>query len=289
MKIAKTHSLGNDFLVIRRNAAPDEGTADLVRKLCDRHTGAGSDGVLFISLEDAAAGRIGFRIFNSDGTEAEISGNGLRCAAATLYNDGTITAPRILFQTTAGERPCELLTQDGNVFTFVADMGVPRFSSEEIPFDDGSHHDRIVDYPLTIQQKAYNVTCVNVGNPQCCVFVERFFPPAGPLDPDRQRDRMPPLLSQEDERRVHPGHQQAGDRGPVLGAGRRRNPVLRDRLLRRRRRRDGQGPDLERHQGLDEPRPAHGTLGERPHLPGRPGRGHLPRRISRLRARRSLL
>ncbi len=177
MKIIKTHSLGNDFLVIQKNGAPDAGAADIVPKLCDRHTGVGADGVLFISVDDAKAGRVGFRIFNSDGTEAETSGNGLRCAAATLYHEGIVKAPRILFQTTAGERPCELLTRDGNVFTFVVDMGVPRFSSEEIPFDDGSHHDRIVDYPLTIQQKAYSVTCVNVGNPQCCVFVERFFPP----------------------------------------------------------------------------------------------------------------
>jgi diaminopimelate epimerase len=176
MEIAKAHSLGNDFLVIRRSGPPGEGAGDLTRKLCDRHTGAGADGVLFISVEDAAAGRVGFRIFNADGTEAEISGNGLRCAAATLYHDGTVTAPRILFTTTAGERPCELLARDGNLFSFRVDMGVPRFSSAEIPFDDGSSHDRIVDYPLTIQQRVLSITCVNVGNPHCIVFVERFFP-----------------------------------------------------------------------------------------------------------------
>jgi len=177
IRIIKAHSLGNDFLVILRNGTPDPGAADLVPKICDRHTGAGADGVLFISVDDAKAGRVGFRIFNSDGTEAEISGNGLRCAAATLYHEGTVKAPHILFQTTAGERPCERLTQEGNVFTFRVDMGVPRFASVDIPFDDGSAHDRIVDYPLTIQQKAYAVTCVNVGNPHCSVFVERFFPP----------------------------------------------------------------------------------------------------------------
>jgi len=176
MEIAKAHSLGNDFLVLRRSGVPGEGAGDLARKLSDRHTGAGADGVLFISVEDAAAGRVGFRIFNADGTEAEISGNGLRCAAAVLVRDGTITTPRILFQTTAGDRPCELLARDGNLFSFRVDMGVPRFSSAEIPFDDGSSHERIVDYPLTIQQRVLPITCINVGNPHCVVFVERFFP-----------------------------------------------------------------------------------------------------------------
>lgn len=176
MEIAKAHSLGNDFLVLRQSGAPGEGAGDLARKVCDRHTGAGADGLLFISVEDAAAGLVGFRIFNADGTEAEISGNGLRCAAAVLARDGTITTPRILFRTTAGDRPCELLARDGNVFSFRVDMGVPRFSSAEIPFDDGSVHERIVDYPLTIQQRILPITCVNVGNPHCIVFVERFFP-----------------------------------------------------------------------------------------------------------------
>lgn len=176
MEIAKAHSLGNDFLVIRRDGPPGEGDGDLARKICDRHTGAGADGLLFISVEDAASGRVSFHIFNADGTEAEISGNGVRCAAATLHRAGAIKGPRIQFTTTAGDRPCELLSRDGNVFTFRVDMGVPRFASAEIPFDDGASHDRIVDYPLTIQQKALSITCVNVGNPHCSVFVERFFP-----------------------------------------------------------------------------------------------------------------
>lgn len=176
MEIAKAHSLGNDFLVVLQNGAPGAGAGELAVRMCDRHTGAGADGVLFISVDDAAAGRVGFHIFNADGTEAELSGNGLRCAAAVLHHKRVVETPRILFETTAGDRPCELLSREGNGYAFRVDMGIPRFAAADIPFDDGAPHDRLVDHPLNIQQRVLDITCVNVGNPQCVVFVERFFP-----------------------------------------------------------------------------------------------------------------
>ena len=176
MKFTKLHSLGNDFVVVFADALGSFSPADLTRRICDRHTGAGADGLLLISMKDQKEGRVGFRIFNADGTEAEISGNGLRCAAAFLYHRKELQAPRMLFETTAGERACHFLESSGKRFMFQVEMGTPRFSSEAIPFDDGSFHERIVDYPLNIQQKVFAITCVNVGNPHCSIFVERFFP-----------------------------------------------------------------------------------------------------------------
>ncbi len=175
MKFSKLHGLGNDFVVFDQRNRPAEGSiGDFVQKVCDRHTGVGADGLLLIDVEDAAAGRVRFRIFNANGTEAEISGNGLRCAAASLFRAGTIAPPRIRFLTTAGDRTCELIRSEGTYYEVRTEMGRPRFASSDIPFDDGAVHERIVDYPLTIGQKAYPVTVLSMGNPHCALFVDRY-------------------------------------------------------------------------------------------------------------------
>ena len=175
MKFIKVHSLGNDFLIIdllNRKRIAEIG--ELALRICDRHTGVGADGLLLISVRDKTEGLVNFRIFNADGTEAEVSGNGLRCAAAALYYQKKIESPSILFSTTAGERECDLIERKKNLFLLKIDMGKPRLKSEEIPFDDGTPHEKIIDYPLSINQKTYPVTVVSLGNPHCAIFVERF-------------------------------------------------------------------------------------------------------------------
>ncbi|MCX6564349.1 MAG: diaminopimelate epimerase [Candidatus Aminicenantes bacterium] len=174
-KFTKFHSLGNDFLIIDREdvaALPD--IPDLARKICERHTGVGADGLLLISVKDKARGVVDFRIFNADGSEAEISGNGLRCAAAFLYDERKIDTPKIVFRTPAGDRECELIEKKANQLLIKIDFGAPRLSSKEIPFDDGAVHDRVIDFPLTINRKQYPVTVVSMGNPHCAIFVDRF-------------------------------------------------------------------------------------------------------------------
>ena len=175
MKFFKVHSLGNDFLITEESET--KGLADissLAGRICDRHTGVGADGLLLISVKDKAKGHVKFRIFNADGTEAEISGNGLRCAAACLYHQKKIDSPQILFLTTAGHRECKLIEVKKNFFLLKVEMGVPRLSSKDIPFDDGSSHEKIIDYPLSINQKIYPITVLSLGNPHCAIFVDRF-------------------------------------------------------------------------------------------------------------------
>ena len=175
MKIAKVHSLGNDFLILEEQEA--KSTAEkgaLARRICERHTGIGGDGLLFISINDKDKGHVNFRVFNADGTEAEISGNGLRCAAAYLYYQKKIKPRRILFSTTVGERECEPIERNDNLFKIKIDMGVPKLSSNDIPFDDGSTHNTIIDYPLSIQKKVFKITLVSLGNPHCDIFLDRF-------------------------------------------------------------------------------------------------------------------
>jgi diaminopimelate epimerase len=175
MKLFKVHSLGNDFLIVDQEEAkgiPEVGS--LALRICDRHTGIGADGLLLISVKNKAKGLVNFRIFNADGTEAEISGNGLRCAAACLYYQKKIDNPHIIFLTTTGRRECQLIEEKKNVFLIRIEMGIPRLSSPDIPFDDGSYHEKIIDYPLSINQKIYPVTVLSLGNPHCAIFVDRF-------------------------------------------------------------------------------------------------------------------
>lgn len=175
MKFTKVHSLGNDFLIIdlpKKERLPKVN--DLAQTLCDRHTGVGADGLLLISVQNKTKGTVNFRIFNADGTEAEVSGNGLRCAAAFLHYHKKIESPSIVFFTTAGERECDLINREKNSFLLKIDMGVPHLKSQEIPFDDGTFHEKIIDYPLSINQKIYPITVVSLGNPHCAIFVDRF-------------------------------------------------------------------------------------------------------------------
>lgn len=175
MRFNKVHSLGNDFLIVEE--AETIGLAEIGRfasRICDRHTGVGADGLLLISVKNKKKGYVKFRIFNADGTEAEISGNGLRCAAACLYHQKKIDSPHIVFFTTAGKRECKLIERKKSLFLIRIEMGIPRLSSKDIPFDDGSLHEKIIDYPLSINQKIYPITALSLGNPHCAIFVDRF-------------------------------------------------------------------------------------------------------------------
>jgi len=175
VRFTKVHSLGNDFIVI--DPEENAGIVDipgLARRLCDRHVGVGADGLLLISVKDRERGLVHFRIFNADGSEPEISGNGLRCAAAHLFRQNKVTPPDVTFLTSIGDRLCNLLEVQNNRFQIRIEMGRPQLTSKDIPFDDGAFHEKIIDYPLSIHRKIYPVTVVSLGNPHCAVFYDRF-------------------------------------------------------------------------------------------------------------------
>lgn len=175
MRFTKIHSLGNDFLVLDSQEiglAPDYG--DFARRACDRHIGVGADGLIIITVKNKETGIVQFRIFNADGTEPEVSGNGLRCAAANLYYHQKINTNRLTFLTSAGERETTLIEASLSWYLIRVEMGLPRLTSRDIPFDDGTYHEKVIDYPLSINRKTYLVTLVSLGNPHCAVFVDRF-------------------------------------------------------------------------------------------------------------------
>ncbi len=175
MRFTKLHGLGNDFLVAHPGEGPVPGAAgELARRICDRHTGVGADGLILLGPEPGPPARSTFRVFNADGSEAEISGNGLRCAAAFLAWSGTVAAPKVLFSTMAGEKPGEILSADGPRFAVRMGLGAPRFASRDIPFDDGRVHERVVDYPLSVVRRGFPATCLSMGNPHCSLFFQSF-------------------------------------------------------------------------------------------------------------------
>jgi len=175
MHFTKLHGLGNDFLVV----CPDEEldtptTSELARRICERHTGVGADGLLLLTQAGPSRSEVGFRIFNADGSEAEISGNGLGCATACLTYHKKTAGRRIVFNTPAGSRTGEIIGNAGRVYEVKMELGTPRLRPEDIPFDDGRYHERIIDYPMPINQKVYDITSLSMGNPHCAVFIERF-------------------------------------------------------------------------------------------------------------------
>jgi diaminopimelate epimerase len=175
LRFSKAHSLGNDFIILDPGQAA--GVVDvpgLAKRLCDRHVGVGADGLLLISVDDQKKGLVHFRIFNADGSEPEISGNGLRCAAAYLFRQQRVEPPEVTFLTPIGDRRASLLEVQNNRFEIRIEMGTPRLTSKDIPFDDGAFHEKIIDYPLSIHHKIHPVTVVSMGNPHCAVFYDRF-------------------------------------------------------------------------------------------------------------------
>jgi diaminopimelate epimerase len=150
----KAHGAGNDFLLSWSDQVPQTGLAELARAICDRHTGIGADG--WILLRDSS-----IRLFNADGSEAEISGNGTRCAAALLVDAGRATG-EVTITTGAGPKHLRLLERNGRRFLFEMNMGKPLFREDQVRF------------LLPLRSGPREVTILDVGNPQCAVFVDSF-------------------------------------------------------------------------------------------------------------------
>ncbi|HLI26229.1 MAG TPA: diaminopimelate epimerase [Chloroflexota bacterium] len=167
MDFVKMHGLGNDFIVVdllaRGQERPDSEWAALAVRLCDRHFGVGADGVLLALPSEAADVRM--RIFNSDGSEAEMCGNGIRCLARYARDRG-LGGDRLRVETLAGV--LELTFADAGRAVRV-DMGPPRLAAREIPVAlDG---ERVIDQPIEVDGYRWRFTAVSMGNPHAVVFL----------------------------------------------------------------------------------------------------------------------
>jgi len=173
MRFAKYHGLGNDFLVVDlRNVSAAEAEAaqrpENVVALCDRQFGVGGDGVLAILPAQTADARM--RVLNSDGSEAEMCGNGIRCVAKELYERGGVRKPEIAIDTGAGRLTCAIEAEGNVVRSVTVAMGMPRLLRGEIPMT-GPSAERCIAQPLEIAGATRPITAVSMGNPHAVAFV----------------------------------------------------------------------------------------------------------------------
>ena len=166
MKLRKYQGLGNDYLVLcDPKIGADRLSPAAVRAICDRHFGAGSDGLLVEG--PAEGGRFGLRILNPDGSEAEKSGNGLRIFARYLWDEGRVDTRPFQVETRGGVVTCEVRDSGQNVFV---EMGVARFDSATIPV--AGPRREVVDEEIEVDGTKLRFTGVTVGNPHCVVHVD---------------------------------------------------------------------------------------------------------------------
>ena len=148
---------------------------DFARRICNRHYGAGADGIAVAVASEEGTSDFQVRIFNPDGSEAGMSGNGTRCAASYLYFHNLWSNDLLRLQTRNGIKRYHLLERSHNgSFLFRSELGQPKFDSSSIPMLTDQPLERVIDYPLAVGDETVRVTALQMGNPNCCIFVEDF-------------------------------------------------------------------------------------------------------------------
>jgi len=165
---SKYHGLGNDFVLIdNRHSAEPILTPEQAEKWCDRNFGIGADGIIFLLNADKSKHRM--RIYNSDGSEPEMCGNGIRCLAKFMQDLDIPTIEGKYHIHTGAGLIVPQMDADGQV---TVDMGKPFLTAAEIPTTLGESNQKVVNFPLEVSGKTWNVTTVSMGNPHCMVFVD---------------------------------------------------------------------------------------------------------------------
>jgi diaminopimelate epimerase len=175
-KFTKFHGLGNDYLVIEaEQLAGIENLGDFARRICSRHYGAGGDGIAIISKSPTDEADFNCRIFNPDGSEAGLSGNGTRCAVAYLYHAGLWSKDELRLSTKTGLKRYFLRGQpQPGKYLFESELGRPKFDSESVPIAITPPLDQVVGYILPVDGQPVPITALQMGNPNCCIFVDDF-------------------------------------------------------------------------------------------------------------------
>ncbi len=181
MRFTKLQGFGNDYIVFEAGQLANvTDLGDFARRICNRHYGAGADGIAILSEPPAVAGGpeldsdFRVRIFNPDGSEAGMSGNGTRCAAGYLYFHELWNNDELRLQTRNGIKHFHLLERAGGEFMFRSELGRPKFDSASIPMKTNEPLESVIRYPLVVDDQTLAVTALQMGNPNCCVFVNDF-------------------------------------------------------------------------------------------------------------------
>ena len=177
----KFHGFGNDYIVIESKdlaLAGISATAELgefARRICNHHYGAGGDGIAVVSPSEVQGANFHVRIFNPDSSEASLSGNGTRCAAAYLYYKQLWSAAELRLSTRSGIKLYTIREQtDAGHYLFDSELGQPKFDSNSIPMTTREPMEKVIDYKLEVDGEWFAVTALQMGNPNCCIFVDDF-------------------------------------------------------------------------------------------------------------------
>ena len=168
IKFTKMYGLGNDYVYIDAINQKIENESSLAKFVSNRHFGIGSDGLILICKSEIADFKM--RMFNSDGSEAEMCGNGIRCVGKFVYDKGLTNKTTVKIETLAGIKTLILNTKDGKVGTARVDMGEPILEAEKIPVI--STEKPVKNLELEAENKKFKFTCVSMGNPHAITIVE---------------------------------------------------------------------------------------------------------------------
>lgn len=168
MKFTKMQGIGNDYVYVdctKENKI--ENPAELSKKVSNRHFGIGSDGLILIENSNVADFKMA--IYNADGSQAEMCGNGIRCVAKFVFDKGLTNKENITIETLAGIKQLKLSTENGKVKKVRVDMGEPILEAKKIPVI--SDKNPVIDLQLQAADKTFTATCVSMGNPHAITFV----------------------------------------------------------------------------------------------------------------------
>ncbi len=164
----KMHGCANDYVLIDARKATPKDPSTLAQEMCLRRTGVGAAGRQLVCA--SKVGDFRMRMFNPDGTEAEMCGNGIRCFAKWVYDHKLTKQKTLVIETLRGPLPLELTILGGKVQRVRVDMGTPTLLRRDIPVS-GPPRERVIDEPLKVGAKDYRVTCMAMGNPHCVIWV----------------------------------------------------------------------------------------------------------------------
>ena len=170
IKFTKMHGAGNDYVYVNGFKDDVADPAALAEAISDRNFGIGSDGLILILPSETADVRM--RMFNADGSEAEMCGNGIRCVAKYAYDHGLVRKEKMVIETAAGEKSVQLfIGPNDRVATVRVNMGAPRLKRSEIPMT-GPEQEQAIEFELAAAGRVFLATCVSMGNPHCVIYVD---------------------------------------------------------------------------------------------------------------------
>ena len=171
LPFTKMHGISNDYIYVNAFATTVPNPPVVARKVSDRRTGIGGDGLILICPSDTAHARM--EMYNADGSRGDMCGNGIRCVGKYLYDHGLARANPLKVDTDAGLKTLFLELKNDKVSGVTVDMGEPILDGPRIPV---AATGQVIDQPLQVEGKSYQVTCVSMGNPHCVTFVDAVEP-----------------------------------------------------------------------------------------------------------------